>query len=188
MTAKGGADTPRPDSSPDGEVGGFHDNASVLAIASWRIDNGSISEGLAMLYRLKDHIAAIDDQKSRIILLPAVEKATERAYRRQQALDQSDDAARPVTTPASAATTSASDGLSTGHGDLTGRVKSHLIDAVGLVTALFWTQHPGPRDHNAVRARGPSGRRQPGIGIAARDHGARGYQAHALAGQDGRQP
>jgi hypothetical protein len=132
----GGHGVPRPASKPEVEVGDFHDNAAVLTTAAWRIDNGEITAGLRMLYVLQDHIAATNDVKSRIILLPAVENAIERAYRHQQDMDQP-SAASQRTAPATAASPSG-EGLA-GPSDLASRVKSHLIDAVGVVTALCWT-------------------------------------------------
>jgi hypothetical protein len=114
--------------STDVECGDFCDNASVLAIANWKIKSGAICEGLTMLRVLQSHILRTQDPKSQRILLSAVEAGLEKE---QCSQSESQNHSR-------------ADG---GNGQESIRpsrknvsqFKLRLVEAVGLVTALSWT-------------------------------------------------
>lgn len=57
------------------ELGNYCDNASALAVALWKINRGDTEQGLSMLNQLRAHILVISEEKSRRLLLPAVEEA-----------------------------------------------------------------------------------------------------------------
>jgi hypothetical protein len=129
--------------APDAEVGNFYDNASVLAVANWKINTGAVREGLTMLNVLRAHLVGIADPKSRKTLLSAVEDAIDLAYRKQ---GERWHAAEEVQVPQPqvhgiASPASASDARKLNHSssDNVSQFKLQLVDVVGIVTALSWT-------------------------------------------------
>jgi hypothetical protein len=127
---------------PAVEVGSFHDNASVLAIANWNISRGAVREGLKLLSALRTHIVGMSDPKSLRILLPAVEDAIYRGSLLETVSESSADemdvtAHRCRITPVEVA----SSGRESHHlsSDNISHFKLQLVNAVGLVVALSWT-------------------------------------------------
>lgn len=130
--------------APRVEIGDFHDNASVLAVANWKINSGAVKEGLAMLNVLRSHITGIDDQKSRKILLPVIEEVIGREGRKEmekQSVADSTGAERRTASAAAAPATGSGRKCDSQANDLVTQFKLHLIDVVGLVTALCWTHN-----------------------------------------------
>jgi hypothetical protein len=126
-------------------VGTFSDNASIFVTANWRINNGEVREGLAMLEVLRDHIIGSADPKTRMILLPVVERAIDLAHAGH--VEPSKSAPEPgIEAGRGDVRTTDSPGLPGGareskrsSADNVSRFKSRLVDVVGLVTALSWT-------------------------------------------------
>lgn len=134
-----GSATWAPSDGPvDFEVGDFADNASVLAMATWRIQSGDVAAGMLMLTVLRNHVVSSPDPKSRRILLPAINDAMrsviadepEGGYSSPSTDSRQQE--RPVKRDRAAI-------LVPDGSTRVARFKSHLVDAAVVVTALSWT-------------------------------------------------